>query len=148
MFRGINAITLDVKGRFGVPTRYRDSLAMSVVLTIDPEENCLLLYRCDDWQEIETKLQHLPSFNTAARRIQRLLIGYATDVEIDTNGRLLVPQLLRDYARLDKRALLVGQGNKLEIWDEQLWQERCDSWLAADVSPLESLPEEMKTFYL
>lgn len=148
MFRGINAITIDSKGRFAVPTRYRDSLGAQMVLTIDTEETCVLLYPAAEWQIIEDKLQSLPSFNAYARRIQRLLIGHATDVEIDNSGRVLLPQLLREYAHIDKKMVMIGQGNKFEIWDEQLWQQRREHWLAEETSLLESLPDEMKTFSL
>lgn len=148
MFRGINAITLDGKGRAAVPTRYRDALGNQMVLTIDTEEPCLLLYPLSQWQIIEDKLQSLPSFNAQARRIQRLLIGHATDVDMDSSGRVLFPQLLRDYAHIDKRLVMIGQGNKFEMWDEVLWQQRREHWLADDASLLEGLPDEMKTFSL
>jgi MraZ protein len=152
MFRGINAITIDGKGRLAVPTRYRDALATqekaSLVVTIDTEETCLLLYPVAQWQIIEDKLQSLPSFNAAARRIQRLLIGHATDVELDGNGRVLLPSLLRDYARLDKHVVMIGQGNKFEVWDESLWQTRRGQWLAEEASQEDGLPDEMKTFSL
>lgn len=152
MFRGINAITIDGKGRFAIPTRYRDALVeqekASLVVTIDTEETCLLLYPAVQWQIIEEKLQSLPSFNAAARRIQRLLIGHATDVDLDSHGRLLLPPLLRDYARLDKRALLIGQGNKFEVWDENLWQGGRENWLAKEAAKVDGLPAEMQTFSL
>ncbi|KTD25976.1 MULTISPECIES: division/cell wall cluster transcriptional repressor MraZ [Legionella] len=152
MFRGINAITIDGKGRLAVPTRYRDALTAqdkaSLVVTIDTEETCLLLYPAEEWQIIEDKLQSLPSFNAAARRIQRLLIGHATDVELDNSGRILLPQLLRDYAHLDKKVVMIGQGNKFEVWDECLWQTRREHWLAEEASREDGLPDEMKTFSL
>ena len=148
MFRGINALTVDVKGRFAVPTRYREALGAQVVLTIDTEETCLLLYPSAEWQIIEDKLQSLPSFNPNARRIQRLLIGHATDMEIDGSGRVLLPQLLRDYACLDKKIVMIGQGNKFEMWDEELWQQRGEHWLAAEASLIDGLPDEMKNFSL
>ena len=152
MFRGINAINIDGKGRLAVPTRYREALggqgSASLVVTIDTEETCLLLYPTIAWQVIEDNLQRLPSFNAAARRIQRLLIGHATDVELDGNGRLLLPSLLRDYAHLDKHVVMIGQGNKFEVWDESLWQSRREQWLADEASKADGLPDEMKTFSL
>lgn len=153
MFRGINAITLDTKGRLGIPTRYREPLlgqdSGAMVVTIDTEETCLLLYPAAEWQIIETNLQRLPSFNAAARRIQRLLIGHATDVELDNNGRLLLPPILRDYARLDKNVVLIGQGNKFEVWDDGLWQTRRQAWLDEEASDAGGgLPDEMKTLSL
>jgi MraZ protein len=152
MFRGINAINIDGKGRIAVPTRYRDALlaedAGALVVTIDTEETCLLLYPVKAWQVIEANLQRLPSFNAQARRIQRLLIGHATDVELDGNGRVLLPPPLREHAKLDKRAVLIGQGNKFEVWDEALWQSRRSEWLAEEAAGDDSLPDEMKTFSL
>lgn len=152
MFRGINAINIDGKGRIAVPMRYRDALladdAGALVVTIDTEETCLLLYPVKAWQVIETNLQRLPSFNAQARRIQRLLIGHATDVELDSNGRVLLPPPLREHAKLDKRAVLIGQGNKFEVWDEALWQSRRSEWLAEEAAGDDSLPDEMKTFSL
>lgn len=152
MFRGINAINIDGKGRLAVPTRYRDALGgqagAPLVVTIDTEETCLLLYPALQWQMIEDNLQRLPSFNAAARRIQRLLIGHATDVELDSQGRLLLPPLLRDYAQLDKHVVMIGQGNKFEIWDEGLWQSRRQQWLEDEASNIDGLPDEMKMFSL
>ncbi len=152
MFRGINAITIDTKGRLAIPTRYRDALGAEekkpLVVTIDTEETCLLLYPAAQWQVIEDNLQKLPSFNAAARRIQRLLIGHATDVEVDTNGRVLLPPVLRDYAKLDKKVVMIGQGNKFEVWDEQLWQSRREAWLNEEASGEAGLPDEMKNFSL
>ncbi len=152
MFRGINAISIDSKGRMTVPTRYRDALNVEknapLVVTIDTEETCLLLYPAEEWQKIESKLQHLPSFNPQARRIQRLLIGHATDIEPDDNGRVLLPAVLRDYACLKKKVVMIGQGNKFEVWDEELWQQRREQWLAEETSVVDMLPEEMKDFSL
>jgi len=148
MFRGINAITIDAKGRMAVPARYRDSLSSSLVVTIDTEERCLLLYLEEEWRKIEASLQKLPSFNPAARRIQRLLIGHATDLELDAQGRILLPQELRQYAAIQKQAVLIGQGNKFEIWDEGLWHEKRDLWLNEETRLQDQLPDEMKTFSL
>ncbi len=152
MFRGINSINLDTKGRLAIPTKYRDALRVDnkagLVVTIDTESPCLLLYPLCEWEIIETKLQSLPSFNQAARRIQRLLIGHATDVEMDGNGRLLLPPMLREYANLDKKVVLIGQGKKFELWDEQKWNEVREHWLAEEAAGSEILPDEMKTLSL
>lgn len=147
MFRGINAINLDSKGRLAIPARYREGLGEQVVATIDTEEACLLLYPVLQWQAIEDGLQKLPSFNAAARRIQRLLIGHATDITLDGNGRTLLPPLLRDYANLDKKVVMIGQGNKFEIWDEASWQAKRDVWLKEESSS-DGLPDELQNFFL
>jgi len=148
MFRGINSITLDVKGRVAMPSRYRELLQTSLVVTIDTEDKCLLLYTAGEWRRIEESLQKLPSFNPAARRIQRLLIGHATDVDMDAQGRILLPVELRNYAELQKQAVLIGQGNKFEMWDESLWQTKRNEWLLDEANHHDNLPDEMKTFSL
>ncbi len=154
MFRGINGINIDAKGRVAMPTRYRDRLQEAsrgcLVLTIDTEERCLLLYPLKVWEEIEAKLSQLPSFNPAARRIQRLLIGHATEAELDSHGRILVSQPLREYAglNLNKRAMLVGQGKKFELWDESHWQTRRSEWLAEESEGDSLFPDEVKNLSL
>lgn len=152
MFRGINTIVLDAKGRLTIPTRYRgvfgENEKVPLVITIDTEETCLLLYTAVEWQVIENNLQKLPSFNAAARRIQRLLIGHATDMEIDGNGRILLPPALRSYAQLEKDVVMIGQGNKFEIWNKALWEMKREQWLVEEASSIDRLPDEMKTFSL
>ena len=152
VFRGINGINIDAKGRIVMPTRYRDRLLLdsksTVVVTIDTEVRCLLVYPLPEWEEIEKKLAALPSFNQGARRIQRLLIGHATDIEMDGAGRILLPPLLREYAGLSKRAVLVGQGKKFELWDESHWQVRRDEWLSEEANSDAVLPDEVKNLSL
>ncbi len=153
MFRGVNGVNIDAKGRIVMPTRYRERLQDEsrgrVVLTIDTEERCLLVYPLAAWEEIESKLAQLPSFNAQTRRIQRLLIGHATEAELDSQGRILLPPLLREYAGLNKHAMLVGQGKKVELWDGKLWQERRNLWLAEESSTDEAnLPDELKSLSL
>lgn len=152
MFRGISSVYLDVKGRMAMPSRYRIMLQQEahskVVLTIDTEEKCLLLYPLPIWNTIEAKIEALPSFNSVTRRIQRLLIGHATELELDNNGRVLIPPLLREYAALDKQIVLIGQGKKFEIWDAQAWQSGRETWLASGINELPQLPEELKSISL
>jgi MraZ protein len=150
LFRGVNALNLDAKGRMTMPTRYRQRLTDGcngqLVITVD-RDHCLLLYPFPEWEVIERKLVKLPSFNRQARRLQRLLVGHATEVELDSAGRVLLPPPLREFAGLDKRAVLIGQGNKFELWDETLWNERRDGWLAED-DDLENLPAELESLSL
>jgi MraZ protein len=116
-----------------MPMRFRDSFVSAsegqLVITIDTEEACLMIYPLAEWEGIQDKLQQLPSFNPAVRRIQRLLIGHATDLALDANGRILLPAVLREYAQLDKKAILLGQGKKIELWSELLWYTRRDEYL-------------------
>lgn len=130
MFRGINVLNIEAKGRFAMPTRYREQLDKeTLIATIDTEERCLLLYPVKAWEEIEAKLAKLPSFDPQARRVQRLLIGHATECEFDGQGRLLIPTELREYAGIEKKIVLLGQSNKFEIWSEEVWQARRTTWI-------------------
>jgi len=151
MFRGVNPINLDGKGRLAIPARYRESIGDHcegrLVATIDPDSRCLLLYPQPEWDEIQAKIEALPSFNPVARRIQRLLIGHATDLDMDAAGRLLLPAPLREYAGLEKRIVLLGQGRKFEIWSEELWNSTRDEYLhEADAGA--AIPEEMQSLSL
>ena len=119
-----------------------DLCAGRLVATIDTEERCLLIYPEGEWDLIQAKIEALPSFNPSARRIQRLLIGHATDIELDANGRILLSQPLREYAQLDKETVLLGQGKKLELWSKDLWNSRRDDYIAEVNSP-DALPDEL-----
>ena len=146
MFRGLSAVNLDAKGRLAIPMKYRqllvDLCAGRLVATIDTEERCLLIYPEGEWDLIQAKIEALPSFNPGARRIQRLLIGHATDIELDANGRILLSQPLREYAQLEKETVLLGQGKKLELWSKDLWNSRRDDYIA-EVNAPETLPDEL-----
>lgn len=149
MFRGATKVTLDAKGRFAIPTRYRERLAAlcegRLVVTVD-KDYCLLLYPFPEWEEIERKLVALPSLIKQARRLQRLMVGYATELDIDGHGRILLPRELREFAGLERQAILLGQGNKFELWDEESWNEKRDSWLNADDDV--DLPAELESLSL
>jgi MraZ protein len=148
LFRGVSTVNLDAKGRFAIPIRYRDRLveqcASQLVITVD-KDGCLLVYPEPVWILIEKKLKDLPSFNEAARILQRLYIGHAHEVEMDGQGRVLLPPKLRAFARLDKKIAVVGQGERLEIWDEETWDKKRDDWLEnVDLSDL-NLPPELQS---
>lgn len=151
LFRGATAISIDSKGRLAVPAKYRELLAEycagQLVATIDTESRCLLIYPLPEWEEIQKKLEALPSFNPAARRIQRLLIGHASDLELDSNGRILLPATLREYAGLNKKLMLVGQGNKMELWSEELWYSSREEWID-QANGGNALPAELESFSL
>ncbi|MDP5208975.1 MULTISPECIES: division/cell wall cluster transcriptional repressor MraZ [unclassified Microbulbifer] len=147
MYLGSHAINMDAKGRLAIPARVRDKLmeacAGCLVVTAHTEERCLLVYPAPQWQQILPKIEALPSFNKVARRAQRLLIGYACELQMDGNGRVLIPPTLREYAGLEKRLMLVGQGKKLELWSEAHWM----SWLD-DSEGDEGMPGEMASLSL
>ena len=132
MFRGVNTLNLDAKGRMAMPARYRERLMETcggrLVVTVD-KDRCLLVYPLPEWEIIEAQLIALPSLNKQARLLQRLLIGHATEVELDSQGRILLPTMLREYAAMEKKLILIGQGKKFEIWDDQVWSEKQQAWL-------------------
>ncbi len=124
MFRGVAQLSLDSKGRLAVPSRYREALlvrcAGRLVITADFDK-CLLIYPQSDWEPIQQKLMELSSLNPRIRGLQRQLIGHAEDIEMDAAGRVLVSSALREFAALEKNVVLVGQGNKFELWDKEQW---------------------------
>jgi MraZ protein len=132
VFRGLNKINLDSKGRISIPSNYREILTKKVIkrliCTIDVD-NCLLLYPYKNWEKIEKNLMELPSLDRASRNLQRLLIGHAVEIEIDSSSRVLIPRELRDFATLEKEAMFVGQGNKFELWNYKKWCSLRDEWL-------------------
>jgi MraZ protein len=148
VFRGVAQLNLDSKGRLAVPARFRDALAARcaghLVITAD-SDRCLLIYPLPDWEPIEQKLMSLSSFNAQIRELQRRLVGYAEDVVMDATGRILVPSALRDYAQIDKAVVLVGQGAKFELWNQDNWESRMDQ--GGGFGP-GGLPPELEGFSL
>ncbi len=151
MFRGVQHINMDAKGRLAMPARQREPLSEMcdgrVVVTIDTQATCLVIYPLPEWERFEGEVQALPAMKPAIRRFQRLTLGYATDLELDANGRMLLPQSLREYAQLDKKLVVVGQGNKLELWSEALWFAERDQALLESGNDAE-LPEELMSLTL
>ncbi|MCP4212125.1 division/cell wall cluster transcriptional repressor MraZ [Candidatus Marimicrobium litorale] len=151
MFRGVQHINMDAKGRLAIPARQREPLhsecAGCVVVTIDTMAPCLTVYPLPEWERIEKEIQALPALKPAVKRFQRLMLGYATDLELDGSDRLLLPPPLREHAKLDKKLVLVGQGNKLEVWSEALWFAERDEALR-DSDPEAELPDELMSLTL
>jgi MraZ protein len=141
VFRGSSSVNLDAKGRMALPARHREAVLANgdgkLVVTIDSRERCLLLYPLPEWTVVQERLEALSNIKRSARLLQRLLIGHATDVELDSSGRILVPPILREFAGLNKKVVLLGQGNKIEIWSEEHWQERLEQWLKERASEIE-----------
>ncbi|MBW7983056.1 division/cell wall cluster transcriptional repressor MraZ [Enterobacillus tribolii] len=152
MFRGATTINLDSKGRLAVPTRYRDLLVEEsqgqMVCTIDLHQPCLLLYPLPQWEVIEQKLSRLSSMNPAERRVQRLLLGHASECQMDNAGRLLIANTLRQHAGLTKQVMLVGQFNKFELWDEETWYQQVREDIEAEQSAVEPLSERLQDLSL
>ena len=152
MFRGANAINLDSKGRLAIPTKHRqpllDDCAGQLICTIDTQQSCLLLYPLPEWEEIELKLSKFSSNIEQERRKIRLLLGYAIDCEMDKSGRVLIPVPLRNHAKLDKEILLVGQLNKFEIWNSEIWAKRIEEDMEGERSGNFELTERLQDFSL
>ncbi len=150
MFRGANSVSLDDKGRFAIPTKYRDELMADdlgeMVCTVDLQQPCLLLYPLSQWQSVEEKLLKLSNMNPNERRVQRVLLGNACDCQLDKNGRVLMPSPLRQHAKLNKKIMLVGQLNKFEIWDEATWQSQMQQDIAEEQARDFELTERLQDF--
>ncbi len=134
MFRGEFSLNLDAKGRLAVPSRYREQLVEigggRLIATISLMNSCLVVYPLPDWERIEHQLRSLPALDRQAQTIRQLLIGRAADLELDSHNRVLLPQHLREFAKLEKRVKMVGQVNNFELWNEAAWQEWCTDQLA------------------
>lgn len=134
-----------------MPARYRERLLEGcggrLVVTVD-QDHCLLVYPLPEWEVIENKLIALPSLNKQARLLQRLLIGHATELDMDAQGRILLPAMLRDFAGLKKKAVIIGQGKKLEIWDEDTWTKSQEEWVAAVQADEGELPAALEELSL
>lgn len=148
MFRGATSLNLDAKGRLAVPSKHRDALqshcAGHLVLTAHPHR-CLLLYPQPAWEPIQSRVMSLSSFDKQSSALQRLLVGYAEDLELDSAGRLLVSPALRDFAGLEKQAMLVGQGSHFELWNIEAWRAQLERVMSGDEM---SLPTELEGFSL
>jgi MraZ protein len=142
MFRGISSINLDTKGRIAIPTRYRgeleDCCGRQLVATVAVDEKgageqgCLWLYPLPEWETLEKKINSLPTLNKMAQKLKRFLVGYASECELDGQGRLLLPEKLRQFALLEKQVILLGQLNKFEIWNEAVWVAKEQEWLSGN----------------
>lgn len=140
MFQGCSALTLDAKGRISIPARHRDALVSQVegrlTLTRHPD-GCLLLYPRNVW---EKKREQIANFPMSARPLQRLLLGNASDVDMDGSGRILVSPELRTAAQLTRDVMLLGMGSHFEIWDAVEWARREAEDLA------KGMPEVLEQF--
>ncbi|WP_386692633.1 MULTISPECIES: division/cell wall cluster transcriptional repressor MraZ [unclassified Lonepinella] len=152
MFRGASAVNLDTKGRLAIPARYRPEIIEQnqgqLVCTVDIRQPCLLLYPLSEWEIIEQKLLALSNFDPAQRSLQRVMLGYATECELDSAGRILVSAPLRQHAKLEKNIMLVGQLNKFEIWSETEWNAQIEQDMALGSSGQFALSEALKMLSL
>ncbi len=132
MFRGTHYLSNDVKGRFAVPMRYRDLLMKAssggLVITVHPTVRCLLIYPTPQWNEIQLKIEKLSNVKENLHDIQLMLMGMASDVEMDSQGRVPIAQHLREFAQIEKKGVLIGQGKRFEYWQEEKWNAKVQQW--------------------
>jgi MraZ protein len=140
LFYGENAVAIDDKGRLSVPTAYRDALSAlcqnRLVIAYNPfERECLWIFPLGEWERVRDQVMQLGSFVAAHRELQRKLVGAATHVSLDNNGRFLLPHSARQAAGLTKSAVLLGMGEKFELWSEAAQKARQELPIAeADIS--------------
>lgn len=157
MFRGSSQLALDGKGRLSIPAKYRERLMARcgghLMLTADPTHGCLLLYPYPEWESVERQINALPGMDPVSRQLKMLVVGSAEELELDTAGRILIPPMLRKYAKLERDVVLVGQDKKFALWSEPAWQALFEQ--AAQLPEMlneavrnGSLPEELKSFSL
>ena len=148
MFQGATQVNLDAKGRMAVPTKVRDPLTsggtVRLVLTAHPD-GCLLLYPQPAWEPIRARVMAFPSLDRQFSVWKRLLVGFAEECELDTAGRLLISPELRDFAKITRPVMFVGQGSHFEIWDLETWNQQLET-LRTGGSP--NLPPGMENFSL
>jgi MraZ protein len=148
MFRGATSLSLDAKSRLAVPTKHREALQLqcagSLVLTAHPHR-CLLLYPQPAWEPIQAKMMALSSFDKQSSALQRLLVGFAEDVSLDSAGRMLVSNVLREFAGLDKDVMLVGQGSHFELWNIEAWRAQLEQVMQSESF---AMPTELEGFSL
>lgn len=121
MFMGEYNHTIDAKGRLIVPSKFRDALGDEFVIT-KGLDGCLFVYDNKEWTAFEEKLKSLPLTNKDARQFVRFFLAGAANVEVDKQGRILVPSNLREFAKLSKEVVLVGIASRIEIWSKEIWE--------------------------
>jgi MraZ protein len=145
-FHGAAVVTLDAKGRVAIPTRHRAALlegAKTLVITAHPE-GCVLIYPETEWEPVRARVDTFPSLQPQAAWWKRVLIGHEEHVEPDGSGRILLPPALRQHAKLERDAMMVGQGRYFELWDAGLWSAKLAQALAGSGAP----PAGMEDFSL
>ena len=145
-FHGAAVITLDAKGRIAIPTRHRDALlggGRSLVLTAHPD-GCVLIYPEPAWESVRTQVESFPSFHPQASWWKRVLLGFEEHIVPDGTGRILLPSAHRLHAKLEREAMMVGQGRYFELWDSGLWSAKLGQALAGGGAP----PPGMEGFSL
>ncbi len=120
MFIGEYQHSIDSKGRIIIPSKFREALGYKFILT-KGLDNCLFIYPMDEWDNLEKKLKQLPLASKDARAFVRHFFSGAVECEVDKQGRITIPQNLRDHAKVDKEVITIGVSSRVEIWDKEEW---------------------------
>lgn len=138
MFRGVSTINIDAKGRLAIPAKYRpeildicdSQMIVAYGLTDDyaPQNGCLWLYPLPEWEALEEKLMHAARRNKVIAGIQRFFVGTSSQCDLDAQGRVLIPDAMKQKIGLDKKIALVGHGKRFEVWSEDIWSTMQDTW--------------------
>jgi len=140
MFIGEYSHNLDIKGRMAVPVKFRDRLSGGIIITRGLDQ-CLFLYPKNEWDILAEKLTKLPLSQANSRAFVRLMLAGAMDLTLDTQGRILIPDYLRSYAKLKKQAIVAGLYNRIEIWDAESWKQYKNKTEASSEEIAEKLGE-------
>lgn len=141
MFKGEYNHTIDVKGRLIIPSKFRELLGDEFVVT-KGLDGCLFVYNNEEWVAFEEKLRSLPLTNKDARQFVRFFLAGAADVEVDKQGRILLPSVLREFAKLSKDIVLIGAGSRIEVWSKETWSDN------ASGEDMEMIAEHMEALGL
>ena len=148
MFQGSTALTLDAKGRLAIPTKHRELVngqsQGKLVLTGHPD-GCLLLYQAPAFDEVRTRLMTVSDSNSQVASWKRVIVGMAENIEPDGQGRVLVTPELRKFAGMEKQLMMVGQGNRFEVWSESAWNQQLEQIRAQSG---QAMPQAMESFTL
>ena len=113
--------TIDDKNRISLPSKFRKEVGKKIVITRGLD-NCLFIYPIKEWEKVSTKLRELPMGASDTRGFNRFMFAGAVELDIDSIGRILIPDYLRSFARLSDKAVFAGVGSRIEIWEESVWE--------------------------
>lgn len=124
MFLGEYTHSLDAKGRLTIPAKYRNELAVGMVVTRNPVDNCLLLFPQGEWEQLAAKVSALPFIDPSTSAFRRAFFSAAEDLQPDGQGRILLSQRLREYAKIEADVVVAGMNKFVELWNPVLWEEK------------------------
>ncbi len=144
MFLGSSYLNLDAKSRFAMPTKYRERIIADhggeMVLTADHGGKCLALHPMSSWLVMQKSIASMNPMDKGVKNLMRTVFGYATEIKMDGQGRILVAEPLRDFAKFDKKLMLIGQMDKFELWSEEEWNGDADERIVSAEESIQKMP--------